>query len=417
MSPRCLKKLAWSPVRFKSQRFIVVALCVFALMVAGGNTNAETPHPAVARIVVEEQGGTAYGSGVLIDAREAFGLVITNWHVVRDASGPVQVVFPSGFRSQARALKLDKDWDLAALVIWRPPTQPAPLADSPPQQGDRLTICGYGQGDYRSATGQCTDYYAPKLGLPQELVELDVEARQGDSGGPIFNSRGQVAGILFGAGQGTTLGSFGGRVESFLASLAPGIGDRNFGPKSPATAVASLPPAPADTVEPINKRPASSPWPRYASGQSIAANQPPVEEFGLTPIEPTPINPTPNTANTQLYAEGSKSTELGDRYSDWTPPAASGIPDWDKDANNGLSNGFSSDFNDGRIAEQLASASALPAIEPAPQTDALSGENAIALTRSYENEPDLVLWFGYAKTTLAIVGMAFLFLQFVRLAT
>ena len=56
------------------------------------------------------------------------------------------------------------------------------------------------------------------------MVELDVEARQGDSGGPIFNERGELAGVLFGAGQGTTLGSFGGRVESFLASIAPGIG-------------------------------------------------------------------------------------------------------------------------------------------------------------------------------------------------
>jgi hypothetical protein len=30
--------------------------------------------------------------------------------------------------------------------------------------------------------------------------------------------------VLFGAGRGTTLGSFGGRVESFLATLAPDIG-------------------------------------------------------------------------------------------------------------------------------------------------------------------------------------------------
>jgi hypothetical protein len=56
------------------------------------------------------------------------------------------------------------------------------------------------------------------------MVELDVEARQGDSGGPIFNERGELAGVLFGAGRGTTLGSFGGRVGSFLATLAPNIG-------------------------------------------------------------------------------------------------------------------------------------------------------------------------------------------------
>ncbi len=56
------------------------------------------------------------------------------------------------------------------------------------------------------------------------MVELDVQARQGDSGGPIFNQRGELAGVLFGAGEGTTIGSFAPRVESFLATLAPDIG-------------------------------------------------------------------------------------------------------------------------------------------------------------------------------------------------
>jgi hypothetical protein len=87
-----------------------------------------------------------------------------------------------------------------------------------------LTICGYGQGQYRAATGRCTQYYAPRVDFPQHMVELDVEARQGDSGGPIFNDHGELAGVLFGAGRGTTLGSFGGRVGSFLATLAPNIG-------------------------------------------------------------------------------------------------------------------------------------------------------------------------------------------------
>jgi serine protease Do len=183
-----------------------------------------TPHPAVARIIVPEQGATAYGSGTLVDVREQFGLVITNWHVVRDSQGTVEVVFPSGFRSHARPLKVDSDWDLAALVIWRPPIEPVRVSAVPPQPGDPLTIHGYGQGQYRIATGRCTAYYAPKMNFPREMVELDVEARQGDSGGPIFNQRGELAGVLFGAGEGTTIGSFAPRVESFLATLAPDIG-------------------------------------------------------------------------------------------------------------------------------------------------------------------------------------------------
>ena len=183
-----------------------------------------TPHPAVARIIVPEDGATAYGSGTLVDVRDQYGLVVTNWHVVRDSQGVVEVVFPDGFRSHARPLKVDSDWDLAALVIWRPPIEPVKLADQPPRPGDLLTIHGYGRGQYRIATGRCTPYYAPHANFPQEMVELDVEARQGDSGGPIFNQRGELAGVLFGAGQGTTLGSFAPRVSNFLATLAPDIG-------------------------------------------------------------------------------------------------------------------------------------------------------------------------------------------------
>ncbi|MCH2115203.1 MAG: serine protease [Pirellulales bacterium] len=190
----------------------------------GVDRRPNQPHPAVVRVIVPEQGATSYGSGTLVDVRENFGLVITNWHVVRDARGPVEVVFPGGFTSKARALKVDADWDLAALVVWRPDVQPVKIAARAPRPGDPLTICGYGQGMYRMASGRCTQYYAPRQDFPQQMVELDVEARQGDSGGPIFNSQGELAGVLFGAGQGTTLGSFGGRVDSFLATLAPDIG-------------------------------------------------------------------------------------------------------------------------------------------------------------------------------------------------
>jgi S1-C subfamily serine protease len=185
---------------------------------------AAAQHPAVARIIVPERDATAYGSGTLVDVRDQYGLVITNWHVVSDSHGNVEVVFPSGFRSQARPLKVDSDWDLAALVIWRPPIAPVKLASQPPRPGEHLTIHGYGQGRYRIATGRCTNYYAPRPNYPLEVVELDAEARQGDSGGPIFNQRGELAGVLFGAGQGTTLGSFAPRVSTFLATLAPDIG-------------------------------------------------------------------------------------------------------------------------------------------------------------------------------------------------
>jgi S1-C subfamily serine protease len=182
-----------------------------------------TPHPAVARIIVPEDGSTAFGSGTLVGVRDQHGLVVTNWHVVRDAVGLVDVVFPDGFHSHAKPLKVDQDWDLAALVVWKPNVEPVKIATQPPRPGDLLTIHGYGRGKYRIATGRCTTYYSPQPNFPHEMVELDVEARQGDSGGPIFNQQGELAGVLFGAGQGTTMGSFAPRVRAFLAAVAPDL--------------------------------------------------------------------------------------------------------------------------------------------------------------------------------------------------
>jgi hypothetical protein len=175
------------------------------------------PHPAVVRVAAPERDGAAYGSGSLVAVNESSGLVLTNWHVVRDAAGPIVVYFPDGFRSVAYLLRTDRDWDLAALAIRRPNAAPIPLAAEPPRPGDLLTIAGYGSGPYRAVAGQCTQYLSPGGNQPFEMIELAAPARNGDSGGPIFNSRGELAGVLFGSAYGRTSGSYCGRLRWFLA--------------------------------------------------------------------------------------------------------------------------------------------------------------------------------------------------------
>jgi serine protease Do len=177
------------------------------------------PHPSVARIVVPERGGASLGSGTLVAVTEQYGLVLTNWHVVRDGNGKVVVVFPSGFRSGAVVVKMDQDWDLAALAIQRPPIVPVPIASQIPRPGDRLAIAGYGSGEYRIVGGKCVQYLSPGGRLPFELIELSAGARQGDSGGPILNWQGELAGVLFGSAWGKTSGSHCGRVRQFVSSL------------------------------------------------------------------------------------------------------------------------------------------------------------------------------------------------------
>ena len=210
----------------KSLAAILIVLCPAVAMAwpSPPAPAAQTPHPAVVRVIAAEQNGASLGTGALVAVDEAHGLVVTNWHVVRDATGPITVVFPDGFRSGALLLKTDRDWDLAALAIQRPQAQPLPLAIAPPRPGEPLSIAGYGpEGAYRAVAGRCVKYHTPGGNLPHEIIEVDVEARRGDSGGPICNSRGEIAGILFGAAGniwsgGYTMGSYCGRVRLFLAA-------------------------------------------------------------------------------------------------------------------------------------------------------------------------------------------------------
>lgn len=182
----------------------------------------QVPHPAMVQIQCREKDAYAQGSGTLIARDERHGWVITNWHVVRDAIGPVQVIFPDGFHASGQVLKTDETWDLALVLIPRPPANPLPLATQVPRIHEPVTISGYGQGTFRTVSGRCTNYAAPDQHHPQEMIDISVAARQGDSGGPILNARGELAGVLFGSGQGGTTGTHVGRVRMFL--LNPTMG-------------------------------------------------------------------------------------------------------------------------------------------------------------------------------------------------
>jgi hypothetical protein len=132
----------------------------------------QTPHPAVARIIAPESSSTSLGSGVLVDVNRSQGLVLTNWHVVRDSRSAVLVQFPDGFQSAGTVIRWDEAWDLAALVIWKPRATPVPIAARPPALGEILTIAGFGRGPYREESGPCLDYLSPSTGYPREFVEL-----------------------------------------------------------------------------------------------------------------------------------------------------------------------------------------------------------------------------------------------------
>ncbi len=62
--------------------------------------------------------------------------------------------------------------------------------------------------------------------MPFEMFEVMATARQGDSGGPIVNQRGELVGVLFGAGDGRTTGTQIGRVRMFVNEAFAELRDR-----------------------------------------------------------------------------------------------------------------------------------------------------------------------------------------------
>jgi hypothetical protein len=231
-------------------------------------------HPAVVRVIATDRNGFSLGSGTLVAVTESHGLVMTNWHVVRDAAGPIAVAFPNGFRSSAMVLRTDRDWDLAALAIWRPNVEPVALASVAPQPGEPLSIAGYGPGQYRTITGRCTQYVSPGFNQPFEMIELSAPARQGDSGGPIFNSRGELAGVLFGTAGGQTAGSYCGRVRVFLGSVRDDFFRLQPNPSLLAqNAAAPSGPVASASFDAAAKPPAAPPAPAKSAPRATVASR------------------------------------------------------------------------------------------------------------------------------------------------
>jgi len=261
-----------------------------------------------------------HGTGTLVDATPGGNaLVITNWHVVAcDANEPpieqIVVYFPGGFSSQARILKADRLWDLAALEIACPPgpAQPVALADDVPQVGETLSIVGYGSNNQaRQEFGPVTKFLAPAQNQPYELIEVAVVSEQGDSGGPILTPSGKLCGVLFGSNgqQRITAGAHCGPVRRFLHGLGGRFSRQNPTPTAqtpsrhaPKQAYNQPQPAPGSTLQPLPAKPQPGPAadPAAPIVRTIPGPEayPPAEDTANTEAprwRPTPNAPIVNT--------------------------------------------------------------------------------------------------------------------------
>lgn len=201
----------------------LVAIIIVLLLAA--SACAAKPRESVARITVANEQYTAFGSGVLVSASGTTAVVLTNWHVVRPPRKSISVRWPDGSTSLGSVVAADSVWDLAAVQVSRPAAKPVRIARKAPKRGERLTIAGYGAAPYLEQAGPTLGYMSPSGRHGHELVELQAAARQGDSGGPIFNEDGELAGVLFGTYSGRTVGPCCTRVATFLDDVGLAVED------------------------------------------------------------------------------------------------------------------------------------------------------------------------------------------------
>ena len=138
---------------------------------------------------------TGVGSGFIVDKD---GLIVTNHHVI-DGASEVTVTLDDGSKHSAEVVGTDPKTDLAVLKIDAGRTLPTVrFGDSDDTRvGDWVVAVGnpFGLGGSVSAGVVSARGRDIQSGPYDDYLQFDASINRGNSGGPLFNTRGEVIGV------------------------------------------------------------------------------------------------------------------------------------------------------------------------------------------------------------------------------
>jgi S1-C subfamily serine protease len=154
--------------------------------------------PSVVEIVVKVPRGTAIGSGVIVSPN---GLLVTNGHVVGDekVGSVVRVKLSNDQVVGGKIVAVNHDRDLAFIQLpnlkggaaWPYST----FAKTVPREGDPLLAMGHPLGLPFTVTKGILSGLGERSNMFVQYVQTDAPINHGNSGGPLYNTRGEIVGI------------------------------------------------------------------------------------------------------------------------------------------------------------------------------------------------------------------------------
>ena len=214
---------------------------------APAGTIESQKNPAVVRIEHDDYKGRGYFTGFFIVAPNGLrtNILVTAAHCF-DGPGETRIYLPDGRTFKGEILVLDHVWDVAVVMVEGANIPAMRLATVPPAPGDK--ICAYGYGwvgkQYARMCGVALGYSISRGQNVANTLRCSFKVRDGDSGGPIVNSRHEVVAVItHGDNQSGAYGTWAARIKVIVdRAIARKIAQVDFVSKKEDIGRLPLPP-------------------------------------------------------------------------------------------------------------------------------------------------------------------------------